>query len=667
MSSFNQATTAAEKERSPRPLLPAEGAASSVSAATGRGSASGAGAPKLSLLGLPSLPTYYFAIIALTLGTALLASALPGSPLRRAPSLLLIFTVLSVRDFLLEPARHMRARRLRQAAPTEWPRLQRRLAGLAVSQGLPRPVGLRVAEGEHVLYTLGTFRHGYLVVSPDMAADLERDLTGLRRPVAEAALLHELQHIRQKDVVYVGLARSLLRVGVAFCFWGLLLLMGVALLAFAFPVTPLFDPAFGRQLEQAQPGLSDLWRLLLPASLPAQAATTPNLGLTWLFLINAFLPLITTVGLLAWLIWPRLLAVREYYADAGTATAQGTGQAIQQALGYYGNFARERSQGLGGEWLPRLGLGLASATGRWWQWLSPVHPTGDEREQALHQPERVLAAPLRHGLLAGVLSAILDVLLVGTLSAQYAAQVPGVLPVMLGFLAASLSLLPAAIQGHPVRQSLGTAGQIIVCVLVCRMGWHLANLGLLWGGLLFFPGLTAQVLSEYMHTLVGALQVMPGAGLAPADLFQLALDSTVFWLYLGGLITVTLAGLIWLEAWLRAATLTWYGLPSGERRLRPALLAVTIWTLALGVGFWLPLAGGVIPTSSGSPYSLGAWVVIGLVGFSLLLSGGLWLFLHWRFGGRCPSCKAKISGPYHLGRDCPSCGQRLWPGLEANY
>ena len=598
--------------------------------------------------------------MALTLSAALFSSSLPSSPLQRAPSLVLIFLVLSVRDFLMEPARQARAHRLRPPGQA-WPRLQRRLATLAAEQGLRRAPNLRVAAGEHRLYTLGTFRHSYLVVSQEIADDLERELGSLRRPVAEAALLHELQHLRQKDVIYVGLARSFLRVGVMFCAIGLVIAIGVALVSFALALTPLFTPEFQQQLEQAQPGLGQLWQALTPSDLPAKAAQPLDLGLTLLFFLNSFGPLILTVGLLSWLIWPRLLAVREFYADAGAAAAQANTQPLQAALGYYGSFVREQPPGWRWRGLPRVGLGLAGPSG------SAVHPPGDAREQALRHPEQVLAAPLRHGLLAGLISTLLDTLLVGTLSVQYAAQVPGIVPVMVGFLAASFSLLPAAIQGQPFRRSLKSVIQIIGSVLVCHSGWHFLNLLALWVGVLFFPGVTALALSQYAHLLVGALNYLPGATLHPAELVGLAVNATIFWVYLGGLMTVSLAGLIWIEARLRAATLTWYALPGRERRLRTILNAVTLWTLALGIGFWLPLMGGIVPISGGFPYGFVAWVLIGFVSFGLLLAGGAWWVAHRRFSRRCPQCQTQVLGSYQLARTCPHCGQRLWPALEANY
>lgn len=625
--------------------------------------------PKPNLLALPSLPGYLLIVMAVVIIGALVASSLPGSPLRAGPFLVVLFTVLVFRDFLMQPERERRTHQLTFPGATEYETIKEAIATQARRAGLNNRPELRVAQTPGALFALGTFRHGYIAIAPDVADVLEANLRmgGASRRQAEAALLHEIQHLSQRDLIFVGLGRSLMRVGTAFSIFGLLLMMGVALVAFALPVTPLLDPAFPDQLNQLQPGLGEIWRGVIPPGFAQAAAQPPDLGLTLLFLLNAFLPLVVTVGLMYVLIWPRLLRTREFYADAGVAGFQGNSQNILKALNEYGN--RARLAGSVDRWRRHfqllsffsfIGTSTEQATSRWIRF----HPTLAERYQCIEQPMRAFGSARVNGLLAGLLSVLLDVLLVGALTAIYAAQVPGVIPVIVGTLAASFVLLPEALEG---RMAAKAATWIVGSVLFWRMGWHLLNLILLWFGALFLPELTSEILSSFVHNMAGATILIPEGIVPPSALLEIAVASTLFWFYLAALIAVTLSGAIVLEWWLRQKVMRWYALPGGARWLKWLLAGVTVWTLALVGGLWLPLIALIAPVSPTESYSSLGWVALILNALFVIASATLFWIGEWRYAGRCPKCRSAVPGKFSLGKQCPSCGETLWPELIAQY
>jgi hypothetical protein len=607
--------------------------------------------------------------MALTTLAVLAASALPGSPLQRLPPLAIIWLGLVLRDFSTQPERLAHAYGLQAPQPGEYPRLQARLAALAYQVGLRRPPELRLSSKPGAMFALGTFRHSYLAFSRALATTLERDLTTFTpdRRRAEAALLHELQHFSQHDVVWVELARSLLRVGVALAFWGLVLLSGMLVLALAFPIDGVLDPAFARRLDQVQPGMGQLLQALQPAGLAEAASEPRHLGLSLLFVFNAFLPLAVLLALLYATVWPRLLSVRELYADAGTAAAQNGPASLWAALSYYGSLAALRpaakQRAAQPDRVPALGLARVLPA-RLPHWLWPDHPRLSTRQASLEQPEAVLERPVANGLIAGVLSAALDVLLAGVLSAQYAA-VPGMLPVTLGFLAASSTLLPDAVNGG--RRSVRLAGTVVALALALRLGWHALNLGLLWLGVLAAPVLTSEMLTVFVHNLAGVFRYQAEGVIGPAELAAVALRASVYWVYLGAVTAAVLAFLVAAEARLRRATLTWYSLPGGGRGLRWVLSAITASLLILALGFVLPLAGLLSPVPIGLEASLPGLALMALVLLGVLSGVGAFAWAHWRYARRCPCCQGQVAGHYELGRQCPHCSHALWPELAACY
>jgi hypothetical protein len=393
------------------------------------------------------------------------------------------------------------------------------------------------------------------------------------------------------------------------------------------------------------------------------AAQPPQLGLALLYLLNGFLPLIVTVGLMSWLIWPRLVRVRELYADAGVMGVQEDDQSMWAALSYYGArirlAAHDRRRLLPWPAFDLIGGSIKRLFNRWLRF----HPTLAQRRANLDNPASAFGRPFANGMLAGVLSVLLDVLLVGAFSAFYAAQIPGAVPAIVGTVAVSVTLLPYAVHEQTGFSALRSVAWIVGLVIVWRMGWHFLNLILLWFGALFAPGLTSEILSGFVHNMAGALVTMPEGIVPPEELLSLAIKSTVFWLYLGVLLTFTLSGAVALEWWLRRLALTWYFLRGGTQNLKWVLIGITLWTLTLVAGLWLPLVALITPVSPTPIYPLVGWLVLGFN--ALLVMGGAALFAlgYWLYAHRCPKCKQRVPGWFWLGRQCPMCQTLLWPEM----
>lgn len=636
---------------------------------------------RLRILALPSQTMLLFVIVIAVMLAAISASGLPGSPMRAAPPLGLILAILALRDFLMQPEREKRTHDLRPPRKDTHPRLLAAVSDRGRHLGLDHPPRLMFAhKTPGALFAFGSFRRRYLAIGEKMAAQLEHDLGSPSpeiREQAEAAIVHELQHFSQGDVVIAGLTRSLLKVGVLLMLWSAAFFLGLVTVAFAFPPSGMFRPEFASQIGQINPQLGFVITRLFTPELAEQVKQAPTWGLGGLYVLNAHLPILASGAVLFALVWRRLLTVRELYADAATAAAQGQSTGIQLALLRYGTTARLRpasrlpaSAKRAGLWSRRvLTPGITQLTRGWRARVVAVmdsHPSLKVRQRGLENPVRVFSDPVWVGVTAGALVLLLDLLLIGPFTLVYVSGAPGTVVVLVGFAVISLGLLPLLVaDGRQAGRWTKAMLLGVGLVLLIRMGFHFLNLGLLWGGVLLSPHLSAQVLNEVALTSVGVLRGSVQV-IRVNDLVGLASAGTVFAIYLTILIAISLIASLLLDYHLKRLTLTWYGLPDAQHRL------IRVWWLvsagiALGVGgVWLPVVSAAIPMTAGglSP----AKAALNGVSLALLASGALWWRrLHRRYGRRCPQCGESVPGWFYLGRRCEACGQALHHWLHAQY
>ena len=295
---------------------------------------------RLQVLALPSQTTFLFSAIIIVVLAAVAASGLPSSPLHAAPPLAVILSILILRDFLMQPDREIQAHDLRPLPAEMYPNLA--MATDKISSDVrcvPVPLLMISHKRRGALFAFGSFRRHYIGIGAKLADQVDQDLLSPMatiRDAAEAALVHEFQHIAQGDVIVIGLARSTLKVSALFMLWSAAFFLGLATVSFAYPVADIFSPAFVGRLTEINSQLASYFGQLLTPDVVERVKQAPSWGLASLFVLNAHLPIFYTATILFITVWRRLLRIREIYADAGTATMQGKSTGLKSALLRFG-------------------------------------------------------------------------------------------------------------------------------------------------------------------------------------------------------------------------------------------------------------------------------------------------------------------------------------------
>jgi len=623
--------------------------------------------PKLNIFALPSRTTILFALIVLVILLPILVSLAEDTPLCE-PFIVFWMLLLPLRSFLRRPDQEIRRGRMTDLAP-QFPALARHIDRLAAQAGLCREPRVLVSNEQGTgLRTFGSFTRHYLTIPVDRAPRLQTDLESHdrdRREGAEAILLHELSHFANRDIVPPFFAHSLL--------WVAAIFLGLSLF------TTLLNPFLYNTLVTFF-DFSALWPSevlrLIQATDPeiAQALINPpQVGpATWqryvLFVFTAHWPLILGSLFLLVFFWRALLRTRELYADARVAQWQGTANIIRQEI--LREAVRKMIQPVPGfPPLPariRQGVGfffLGLTSNRWLFSLLATHPDRRTREECLEYPDRVYGSDLAIAVTAGVTVVLLNLTLGSLFLSRYLRGPNATIPFILGFTIPSLSMLPSlcAFTGSSTE-------------LRRRIIW----LALIFTGIKLIPqyalGLVVAVaviadpraIELAAYTLVGVGgETLPPLGvpvsfvievfvLRPAILFTFVMPLTLFLFLL-------------LDARLRRAALTWYGVPVIQKHPVAFFWGLTGW-LALVLWFVvLPFYNAAtVPTAH---TLLDPMILIRMV-LTLVISVivvALLATIHRRYAGHCPKCGGQIPGPYRLGMTCPHCGELIHPWLVANY
>jgi hypothetical protein len=630
---------------------------------------------RLRLLALPSQTTLLFIVVIGVMLAAVTASGLPGSPMRAAPPLVLILAVLTLRDFLMQPEREIRDQCLIQLPSATYPRLVKAVATMAASlQYAPAPRLMIALKTRGALFAFGSFRRSYIAFGEKVAEKIERDLQlPSARAQAEAALMHEFQHLSQGDVIVVGLARSTLKAGALFMLWSGVFLLGLVTVSFAFPAADLFQPHFIAQVEAINPQLASIMSGILTPEFAKMTKQAPAWSLAGLYVLDAHLPIFITAFALFITVWRRLLKVREIYADVATAAALGQANAIELALLRYGAVAHLQQGPNAGRDRNAVAFPLSGLmeTIRNWSVRTAdqlsFHPSMDVRRKGLKNPVLALSEPTWVGVTAGILVLLLDLLLIGSFTLAYTSEATGAIAVLVGFAVISLCLLPqlaANSQESEIWQKSMLIG--VGWVLVIRIGFHFLNLALLWFGVLIAPQDMAAALNGAALASVGALRGgMQAIGVE--DLFKLAIGSTIFAIYLTILIVVILPTILIIDWQLKRLTLTWYGLPDTQRGIVRAWWLISAAVALAAGGVWLPIVNSIVPFSPGFGFSVADIVAVAISLVLLAIGGWWWGRLHHRYSRQCPHCKGIVPGWFQLGRRCEACNAVLHEWLQARY
>ena len=433
---------------------------------------------KLDIFALPSYTAIIFALIAAVILGIAFTVLLPGSQLWWPP-VILGLTLLSLRDFLQWPDRLLRkyragGSRADRAADDDPARREIEVALAALAPD--RSPELCITDTPVAIESFGTFRRRYVALGRTPAARLARNLaSGRRRQPYLAMLCHELAHFANHDMPLAQLSRSLLKMTVlvtAANIW-----IGLLMVLFVVMVSPeILRPEFwayvSERLAALTPGFPTLDLSWVLDSLQQQNAYAfqrlqdpAGRDALWLssslYLVGALLPFVL-VGAVLWLFyWPRLMRVRELYADARSAEMLRDPDAALNALSLHGILTlapepetRTPWQHLRDGWSRALwqarGLPMKlPVVGR----LFALHPSRDTRERCLADPVRVFGKPHEIAITVGLAAILLDLATRGILTAAYIYEPGPFLPVLIAFVIIAIWLLPqVSIAGRGTRQ-----------------------------------------------------------------------------------------------------------------------------------------------------------------------------------------------------------------------
>jgi len=627
---------------------------------------------RLNVLALPSLTGLLFALQALVIMGAALASLLPDSRIGW-PLILLPILLLTLRDFLQEPERLVRRYRL-GPAPEAAP-IEALVAELSRAAGL-RPPQVLVGTMPVPLFSFGSFRrHGLAVgrASVPWLRGLILSADAEERRMARVLIAHELAHFANRDIQVAGLARSLLKMTALYTLFSLwvALVLVMLLLAMGPEIT---QERFWLELGQSTgiPGLNllplhdalkaykpDVWLLLAD---PGDNQLETQMAIV--YLSNVFLPFILALPILIGVFWRKLIRVREFYADAYAAAQVGGADVARLITDTIALF--------------RAHLYLLPMPVRGWHrwrqlpatvfaWPTPVGllsyaPRPEERAAALAEPLRLFGAPWQMALWTGLAVLLLELILRNSLTVLYITQPGAHLALLTAATVFSLWLLPRLAAGLSLRQLLPAIGSMVLVFGFLKLVPYLLD------GLF----LALAFLSGRLHTVGLMLDVYLRAQIglsAPATDSLFAWSWFVEWHLLRPLAYYAWFGLPLLLAFLLVnaglwrGVLTWYAC---GHRIR---LWLWLWpgVQLIGAAFiFIPVADRLFFPAFYEATPL-FWLLLSGSLLLMLGAGLLFALLHRRWGCRCPRCGGRVPGPFRPGKRCPHCQTLLHPWLLAPY
>lgn len=629
--------------------------------------------PRLSPLALPAFTGLLFALQALVILGAALASLLPGSQVPW-PLLAIPIPLLTLRDFLQAPEHIARRYDLHPADASVAP-MAERIAELSHRAGI-RPPQLLLGPPSTPLFSFGTFRRSFIALGSATAAWLSRQLHSndpAENRVAHILIAHELAHFANRDIQLAALARSLLKTTALytlFALWSSLTLVAV-LIAIGPEITQdgfwhelgRLVPLPGLDLHPLRDRLAslnpDVWQRL----------ADPTGGGAWgyflLYLTNVFLPFVLAVPVLVVFFWRKLMRVRELYADAFALALVGStdpGRDLEETIALYHTHLQLLPPPAQGP-LARLRLRPATV----FAWPAPGNlfgyaPPPAERVAALADLLRLYGRPWQMAFWTGVAVLLLELILRGSLTLPYITQPGPHLPLLTAILAFSLWLWPRVAAGQSLRDLLpAIAGLVLIFTGLKLTPYAFDGLFLALAVALGRLETLGAMLDTYLRAQIGLSAteeaIFGGAFGWPQFLEWHLLRPAAYYVLFG---IPLLGGLLGFEVGLRRLVLTWY--PLG-RRVHRVFALLLLGLTALAALVFIPLANRLFfpafypPISPALALAWGCALIPTLGGVLLLILG------HARIGRRCPACRESVPGPFVPGKRCPHCEVLLHPWL----
>lgn len=643
--------------------------------------------PRLNIFALPDQTTVLVAIlIAIMFATMVGISA--NAPIGVFWPLTLALLVLSLRNLLAWPEREL-WRRGRKTATERHLVVQQRIEELSRELGLRRAPELWIVPDRRFLaQALGGGNRRYILVGAAVADNLADYLAyggEEEARIVDALLLHELTHFQQGDTLRVGYADSLLRVGLLLIGWAALFLLGWLLfLAIAGREVLSYSPVdIAARFEAAMPGfgIRDLVLLALGSVEEWEAvrarAETLNIGAVLFFAFANTAPIAVISGVLLALLWHKLMRIREFYADAGVAHAQGS-------ITYLLKIARLASKPMDGEaapvlnsshsWWAGVAVGFqehlnhsliwlgSTWIGKLWRRVFNPHYSQNQRE-ALERPELVFDRGVKRGWLFGFVVLAFELLLTGTSALFYSGSWPMHVPVLVAFALLALALMVDLVIARP---NVGEVSRIVAITLVPHTVLLLITLCLLFVGALVAPVYLATFFNSAAALIGGYTGFIPGDLLTrPGEMPGIVLQMAA--LNLGQPLLMFGVLLAAIEIMRRALgrTLTWYSrFNSTHDWMRVSFLLIGACVFVLAVAVLPPLTELAL-----FRFAWTWWHRIGMIlGIIVAASLAFWFIIQdRRYAQRCPRCGAQVPGSYEFGQSCPEGNELLNPWLFAHY
>ncbi len=625
--------------------------------------------PKLNILVLPSFTALLFFLILFVVLGAILTSILPASQLWWPP-LVLGATILTLRDFLRWPAREEKKHHLQPLDNHETAPLQEALANLSQQANTPMPQ-LLISTNPTLTYAFGTFRRRFIGMGQHVVNGLNKFI-GNTNPKfnkgVRAILAHELAHFINWDIQLAGLSRSLLKVTALVTVINLW--ASLSLLLLAIDMVPEFtQPQFWTELGQLLlPGLDlspirEFLRNENPELFDRLANGEVNLAnmriSLGLYLTMAHLPFILSTSILYVFFWPKLMRVREFYADARAAAFTGTVEAVLQAQDLYNSLIALAP--LPPHLLARFKRKITAFTPS----LLTTHPKPETRKQVLSEPIVAFGQPWQIAVWTGVAVFLFELILQSSLTLLYI-QYPGPhLPLLTASLVFAIWLLPYVCQGYSLQALTKFIMTITPIFMIIKLTISFAN-GLFLGlvTLLGNLGAVGRIMDIALSVFVGGdtpLQIVGQAVSWEHVIWMASLGPIIYFIFFG--LPVLIVTLL-IDSWLKQQVLTWYAL---GKHIRWIFWLITIVMLSLLTLIVIPLGNGLFFLSIYSNWFLYAAISIPL-GILIAISSSLaFFFFHKRLAKRCPQCEAHIPGSFKLGHKCSQCDMELHSWLIAPY
>lgn len=629
---------------------------------------------RFNILVLPTYTAILFALIALVILGAALASLLPGSQLWW-PLILLPLLLLPLRDFLHGPDREKRRHSLRQINESEEP-LQSALDDLSQILNL-HPPQILISDQHVPTNAFGTFRRAFVMVGTFpgelLAQDVVADDAQISGP-ARTLLAHELAHFANGDVHRAAFSRSLLKMTTLFALASLWL--SFTLVAIMVEIGPeIVRAEFWRGLSQLLPipGLDLTWiRDLLEANNPGifQRIGDPSAKGTWAYFIfylaNTYLPFLLATPVLYFFFWRKLMRVREFYADARAADLMGSARVVEdamilnQALSAVPNIETTAQTSF------RQKAQVFSVRVQRFSFLS-YHPNQQDRRRALDDPLTISSPAWNVAVWTGVAVLLLELILRNSLTLPYLWQPGAHLPLITASLVFSLWLLPGLCKGRRDGYQLRTILLLAVLFVLVKLSLNFLD-GVFVFGAWISGGLDSVggIVDVYLRSMLGAYGATMAPIVGPGFDWPQIIDWHIvrpiaYYLFFAlPLLIATLAA----DVWLKGKVLTWYRL--GER-IKSVFWAIIIVLVALQLLILIPVGNRLFFPFFYETTGLISYLSV-LLGVLLLLGSGtafgIW---HRRLARLCPQCQTSIGGNFVLGKHCPQCGARLHAWLLARY